>query len=34
VRDPSIDQNKNGNILHGEYDAHAHIVGVQYSVGF
>jgi long-chain fatty acid transport protein len=34
VKDPSIDQTKNGATLRGHYDASAHIVGVQYSVGF
>ena len=30
VKDPSIQQGS----LNGRYDAHAHIVGLQYSVGF
>ncbi|MDP3540243.1 MAG: outer membrane protein transport protein [Azonexus sp.] len=34
VKDPSIDQNRAGTTLRGKYDASAHIVGVQYSVGF
>ncbi|WP_265946175.1 OmpP1/FadL family transporter [Dechloromonas sp. A34] len=34
VKDPSIEQSKAGNTLRGRYDVSAHIVGVQYSVGF
>lgn len=34
VRDPDINMTKNGTTLRGSYDAGAHIVGVQYSVGF
>lgn len=34
VRDASINQNKNGTVLRGDYDAGAHIVGLQYSTGF
>ena len=34
VKDPSIRQNRNGVNLNGHYDASAHILGVQYSVGF
>jgi len=34
VKDASINQNKNGTFLRGDYDAGAHIVGVQYSTGF
>jgi len=34
VKDPSIEQTKAGNTLRGRYDVSAHIVGVQYSVGF
>ena len=38
VKDPSIEQNKKigatVNTLRGTYDASAHVVGLQYSVGF
>lgn len=34
VRDPDINQNKNYTVLRGSYDTSAHIVGLQYSVGF
>ena len=38
VKDPSIEQTKvigaSSNTLRGSYDASAHIVGLQYSVGF
>lgn len=34
VRDPDINMTKNGTTVRGSYDASAHIVGVQYSVGF
>lgn len=34
VRDPSIAQNRNGTSLNGRYDAGAHILGAQYSLGF
>ena len=34
VRDPDINMTKNGTTLRGSYDASAHIVGLQYSVGF
>lgn len=34
ARDPGIEQNKLGTTLRGEYDASAHILGIQYSVGF
>lgn len=34
LRDPSIAQNKNGTYLRGDYDANAHLLGLQYSVGF
>src|SRR5574343_575546 len=36
VKDPSIAQSKFGglSVLRGSYDASAHIVGLQYSVGF
>lgn len=34
VKDPSIQQTKSGTTLRGEYDASAHVVGMQYSVGF
>lgn len=34
VKDPSINQTKGGVLLRGEYDAGAHVVGLQYSVGF
>lgn len=34
VRDPGIDQSKLGTTLRGQYDAGAHVLGVQYSVGF
>lgn len=34
VRDPDINMTKNNTNLRGSYDASAHIVGVQYSVGF
>ena len=34
VKDPAIRQNRNGVNLNGHYDAGAHILGVQYSVGF
>ncbi len=34
VKDSKINQTKLGNTLRGEYDANAHILGVQYSVGF
>lgn len=34
VKDSNISMNKNGTFLRGSYDASAHIVGLQYSVGF
>ncbi|MCG2576180.1 outer membrane protein transport protein [Dechloromonas sp. XY25] len=34
VKDSDINMNKNATLLRGSYDASAHIVGVQYSVGF
>lgn len=34
VKDPSINQTKSGIVLRGHYDASAHIVGMQYSLGF
>lgn len=34
VRDTSIEQNKNGSTLRGEYDSSAHLIGLQYSAGF
>lgn len=34
LKNPSINQNKLGTTLRGEYDDSAHLVGVQYSVGF
>lgn len=34
VRNPSIEQNKLGTTLRGDYEAGAHLLGVQYSVGF
>lgn len=34
VKDSNIAMNKNGAFLRGSYDASAHIVGLQYSVGF
>ena len=34
LRDPDINMTKNGTTLRGSYDASAHIVGLQYSVGF
>ncbi len=34
VKDPSIRQTRNGVSLNGHYDASAHVLGVQYSVGF
>lgn len=34
VKDPSIDQTKNSTTLRGQYDASAHLVGMQYSLGF
>ena len=34
VKDASINHNQNGTLLRGEYDAGAHIVGLQYSTGF
>jgi len=34
VKDPSIDRTIAGNTLSGSYNASAHIVGLQYSVGF
>lgn len=34
VRDPDINMTKNGTTLRGSYDAGAHLVGLQYSVGF
>lgn len=34
VKDAKINQTKLGNTLRGEYDAGAHILGVQYSLGF
>jgi long-chain fatty acid transport protein len=35
VKDPSIRQNRPGVYnINGHYDASAHILGVQYSVGF
>ena len=34
VRDPEINMTKNSTTLRGSYDAGAHIVGLQYSVGF
>ena len=34
VRDPSIQQSAAGTTLRGRYDASAHILGAQYSLGF
>lgn len=34
VKDPTLSQNRNGTSLSGRYDASAHIVGAQYSLGF
>lgn len=34
VKDPSINRTVSGNTLSGNYDASAHIVGLQYSKGF
>ncbi len=34
VKDPSIEQTKGANTLRGSYDAGAHVVGLQYSLGF
>ena len=34
VRDPNINMTKNATTLRGSYDAGAHVVGLQYSVGF
>lgn len=34
VKDPSISQNRNGVNLSGAYDASAHLLGMQYSLGF
>ena len=34
VKDAKVNQTKLGTTLRGEYDAGAHILGVQYSVGF
>lgn len=34
VRNPGIEQSKLGTSLRGDYDAGAHLLGVQYSVGF
>ena len=34
VRDPNINMTKNAPTLRGSYDAGAHVVGLQYSVGF
>ncbi|RIX49041.1 MAG: transporter [Rhodocyclales bacterium GT-UBC] len=34
VKDPSISQSKLGTTLRGQYDDSAHLIGVQYSVGF
>lgn len=34
VKDPSIEQTKVGTTLRGQYDTGAHVVGMQYSVGF
>jgi long-chain fatty acid transport protein len=34
VKDPSINRTVLGNTLSGKYDASAHIIGLQYSVGF
>lgn len=34
VKDPGINQSKLGTALRGEYDVSAHLVGVQYSLGF
>lgn len=34
VKDPSINQSKLGTTLRGQYDDSAHLIGVQYSVGF
>ncbi len=34
VRDPDINMTKNGTTLRGSYDAGAHLIGLQYSVGF
>jgi long-chain fatty acid transport protein len=34
VKDPGIQQSKLGTVLRGQYDDSAHIVGLQYSVGF
>ena len=34
VKDPTINKTSGGTTLNGSYDDQAHIVGVQYSVGF
>lgn len=34
VKDPSINQTRNGVTLRGDYDANAHLLGVQYSARF
>ena len=34
VKDPTLSQSRNGTSLSGRYDASAHIVGAQYSLGF
>lgn len=34
ARDPGIEQSKLGTTLRGKYDASAHVLGIQYSVGF
>lgn len=34
LKDPGIDQTRNGMTLRGSYDASAHLLGVQYSAGF
>ncbi len=34
VKDPSLAQNRNGVNLVGAYDASAHLLGMQYSLGF
>lgn len=34
VKDPAINKTSGGTTLNGKYDDQAHIVGVQYSVGF
>ena len=34
VKDPSIEQTKLGTTLQGRYDVSAHILGLQYSLGF